>query len=81
MEIEFKGIEKYQLSVGRLLMLNPDVPRDRILESLGRNETEIAGNSTDVAIYRLRSELAEAGDTDIIEGIRGEGYQLKSCYC
>lgn len=68
-----------EFSLLELLMRSPGTvyTRTQILEKVWEYHFDPQTNIIDVYIQRIRSRLADAGLTDIIETVRGVGYRIR----
>jgi two-component system phosphate regulon response regulator PhoB len=70
------GPTEYRLL--RFLMDNPDrvFPRDRLIQRIWGDESEIQEKTINVSIRRLREALNAGGRPDVIRAVRSAGYML-----
>jgi two-component system phosphate regulon response regulator PhoB len=70
------GPTEYRLL--RLLMENPGrvFPRDRLIQRIWGDESEIQEKTINVSIRRLREALNAGGRADLIRAVRSAGYML-----
>ena len=68
---EFAVLELFLLKRGQVLS------REKISESIYREESEQESNVIDVFINKLRRKLEASGHESLIETIRGEGYVIR----
>jgi two-component system phosphate regulon response regulator PhoB len=70
------GPTEYRLL--RFLMENPGrvFPRDRLIQRIWGDESEIQEKTINVSIRRLREALNAGGRADVIRAVRSAGYML-----
>ena len=70
------GPTEYRLL--RFLMEHPGrvFPRDRLIQRIWGDESEIQEKTINVSIRRLREALNAGGDADVIRAVRSAGYML-----
>ncbi|OYV00512.1 MAG: DNA-binding response regulator [Burkholderiales bacterium PBB5] len=67
---------EWELLVQLLLSAPNVVPKDKLVDSLGRWDNELSANAVEIYVSRLRAKLAGAGVA--VRTVRGLGYRLEA---
>ena len=73
------ALTKTEYSILELLMRNSGrvVGRDRLIETVWGDDSDIESNTLDAFVRLLRSKVEQAGEPKLIHTVRGVGYTLR----